>query len=601
MSSDRQVWISQRGEEEMTTHTRLTVVLLSLAALTLALTACGGAAFGATGGSGGAEEGGPAIQLAPRAGGDSVEAEATEAPMGEAADGFAAVEEAEEPAFAGAPPAAGNDQPPPDAMFFEDYGDNPFVTSASDNLSTFAVDVDTGSYTVARNYLNSGNLPPAEAIRLEEFVNYFDYDYPYSEQWAFSIHLQAAPTPFSQPGNVVLRVGLQGYDVPADLRPDAVLIFVIDVSGSMEGPERLGAVKEALYALVGSLRPTDQVGIVVYGSQGRVVLEPAEVGQGDTIKQAIASLQSEGSTNAEEGLRLAYSMATAYYDPNKINRLILCSDGVANVGVTGPDAILETVRQQAREGITLTTVGFGMGNYNDVLMEQLADDGDGQYFYVDTQDEARRVFVENLTGTLLTIARNAKVQVEFNGEVVSHYRLMGYENRDVADQDFRNDDVDAGEIGAGHSVTALYELVLNEQAQGQVAIIRLRWEDPESGEVTEIEQALAMSDIRASFDDASPSFRLAVVVAALADALGNGAWAQTAPLDVLLKYAETLAAEMGNNADVQELPALIREVMRLKAQKVLLKPSPPTPSPRPGRACASGPGRGELSKRGKRA
>src|SRR5574341_76907 len=537
MSSDRQVWISQRGEEEMTTHTRLTVVLLSLAALTLALTACGGAAFGATGGSGGAEEGGPAIQLAPRGGGDSGEAEATEAPMGEAADGFAAVEEAEEPAFAGAPPAAGNDQPPPDAMFFEDYGDNPFVTSASDNLSTFAVDVDTGSYTVARNYLNSGNLPPAEAIRLEEFVNYFDYDYPYSEQWAFSIHLQAAPTPFSQPGNVVLRVGLQGYDVPADLRPDAVLIFVIDVSGSMEGPERLGAVKEALYALVGSLRPTDQVGIVVYGSQGRVVLEPAEVGQGDTIKQAIASLQSEGSTNAEEGLRLAYSMATAYYDPNKINRLILCSDGVANVGVTGPDAILETVRQQAREGITLTTVGFGMGNYNDVLMEQLADDGDG----------------------------------------------------------------DAGEIGAGHSVTALYELVLNEQAQGQVAIIRLRWEDPESGEVTEIEQALAMSDIRASFDDASPSFRLAVVVAALADALGNGAWAQTAPLDVLLKYAETLAAEMGNNADVQELPALIREVMRLKAQKVLLKPSPPTPSPRPGRACASGPGRGELSKRGKRA
>ncbi|MBN1310374.1 MAG: von Willebrand factor type A domain-containing protein [Anaerolineae bacterium] len=455
---------------------------------------------------------------------------------------------------------------PPDDMFFQDYGTNPFVDASADNLSTFAVDVDTGSYTLTRSYLNDGNRPPPEAIRLEEFVNYFEQDYSLPQHDAFNILIEAAPSPFTAERTLVMRVGLQGYDVPDEQRPDATLIFVIDVSGSMNRENRLGAVKESLRALLDGLRPTDQVGIVVYGSRGRVILQPTPLSKHNRILSAINKLQPEGSTNAEEGLRLAYEMATANYDSERINRLVLCSDGVANVGNTGPDAILETVRQQARDGITLTTAGFGMGNYNDVLMEQLADDGDGTYHYVDTQAEARRLFVEGLTGTLLTIAKNAKVQVEFKPQVVIAYRLMGYENRDVADKDFRNNEVDAGEIGAGHSVTALYEVVLSEQAQPTdvVATVRMRWEDPETGQVAEIEKALTPQEIAGSFEQASPRFRLDVAVAGFADELGQGAWAQNADLAQILALAQAAADELPNDPDVQELVHLIELAMQAR-------------------------------------
>jgi Ca-activated chloride channel family protein len=446
----------------------------------------------------------------------------------------------------------------PDTMIFEDYGTNPFVVTAVDNLSTFAVDVDTGSYTLTRSYLNDYLLPPPEAIRLEEFVNYFDQDYPLPEQGeTFNIITDAAPVPFAAQGNLVMRVGIQGYDIAPEDRPDAMLIFVIDISGSMDMENRLGAVKEALYTLTAQLRPADQVGIVVYGSSGRVLLEPTPVSEEHAIYDAIGRLQPDGSTNAEEGLNLAYQMATAHYDADKINRLILCSDGVANVGATGPDAILETVRTQAREGITLTTVGFGLGNYNDVLMEQLADDGDGQYFYVDSQDEARRIFVEKLTGTLQTIARDAKIQVEFNPETVEYYRLMGYENRDVADEDFRNDEVDAGEIGAGHSVTALYEIVPIEGAQGTLATVRLRWQDPESEEVYEIEHSQSANQVNGSFADAAPHFRLDAAVTAFADVLGEGAWGQNADLDTIGQIARQVGDDLQGNEEVAGFVELV--------------------------------------------
>ncbi|NDJ36050.1 MAG: DUF3520 domain-containing protein, partial [Chloroflexi bacterium] len=253
------------------------------------------------------------------------------------------------------------------------------------------------------------------------------------------------------------------------------------------------------------------------------------------------------------GLRLAYEMATANYDEDRINRLILLSDGVANVGATGPDTILETVRVQAREGITLTTVGFGMGNFNDVLMEQLANDGDGQYFYVDGAVEAERVFVNDLTGTLLTIARDAKIQVEFNPQTVEAYRLMGYENRDVADEDFRNDEVDAGEIGAGHAVTALYEVVPVQGAQGVLATARLRWEDPASGQVTEIEQAFSRDEVHETFEEASATFRLSTAVAAFADLLSEGAWVQNTDFETV----HAVVRSTTQDAVVLELLALI--------------------------------------------
>ena len=266
-------------------------------------------------------------------------------------------------------------------MFFEDYGVNPSIDTEDDNLSTFALDVDTGSYTIMRNYLNDGNLPPSDSVRVEEYVNYFEQGYPNPpEHQAFGIYIDGAPAPFTQSERYqMLRVGIQGYQVPDDERKDASLTFVIDVSGSMDMDNRLGLVKRSLELLVEQLGPRDSVSIVVYGTEAHVVLDPTSGSDKGTILEAIYSLHPEGATNAEAGIRLGYKMAMRAYNPGGINRVILCSDGVANVGETGPDAILEEVRHYVEEGVTLTTIGFGMDNYNDVLMEQLADNGDGFY------------------------------------------------------------------------------------------------------------------------------------------------------------------------------------------------------------------------------
>lgn len=264
-------------------------------------------------------------------------------------------------------PAAGL-QPPNDQayadMFFEDYGVNPFIDTEDDNLSTFAIDVDTGSYTLMRSYVNRGNLPPDEAVRVEEFINYFEQGYAAPQTGAFAIHLEGAPAPYGENDSYYLvRVGIQGYEVGREQRPDVTLIFVIDVSGSMDMENRLGLVKQSLRILVDELRPTDRVGIVVYGSNARAVLEPTYVDSRRTILNAIDSLQPEGATNAEAGLMLAYRMADEYRRGEGITRLILCSDGVANVGNTGA----ETILQHAAAGISLSTFGFGMGNYNELL------------------------------------------------------------------------------------------------------------------------------------------------------------------------------------------------------------------------------------------
>ena len=341
---------------------------------------------------------------------------------------------------------------PYDATFFENYGTNPFIDTEDDHLSTFALDVDTASYTVIRRFLRDGNWPDKDAVRVEEVINYFDWRYADPEEGAFSLHLEGAPSPFGGDKYWLVKIGVQGRHINTEQRQDAMLTFVIDVSGSMAAENRLGMVKRALHLLVNELRSSDRVAIVVYGSDARMVLPPTRASNSETILEAIDRLEPEGATNAAAGLQMAYQVASEAYREGEINRLILCSDGVANVGVTGADEILATIERFARRNIALSTVGFGMGNFNDVMMEQLADKGNGNYAYVDTLEEARRIFVENLTGTLQTIARDAKMQVEFNPQVVSRYRLLGYENRDVADQDFRNDKVDAGEVGARPAV-----------------------------------------------------------------------------------------------------------------------------------------------------
>ena len=454
---------------------------------------------------------------------------------------------------------------PVDDMFFQNYGVNPMVDVEDDNLSTFALDVDTGSYTVARRYVNDGNIPPKDAVRVEEFVNYFEQGYSYpSERRAFGIHIDGAPSPFGETERYqMMRIGIQGYAVPEDERKDVSLTFVIDVSGSMDMENRLELVKRSLELLVERLDRRDRVSIVVYGSQARVVLEPTPGSDQSTILKAIRRLQPEGSTNAEAGLRLGYKMASEAFNPESINRVILCSDGVANVGKTGAGSIWEEIERYASEGITLTSIGFGMGNYNDVLMEQLADNGDGFYAYVDDIKEAERLFVDNLTSTLQVIAMNAKVQVEFNPEVVARYRLVGYENRDVADEDFRDNDVDAGEIGAGHSVTALYEIKLYPEAEGRIATVYLRWQDPDTGEVVELSSDFNAHEMDNDFDDADPYFQWAVIVAEYAEVLRDSYWAQESSFGDVLTEARRVGDELPRDPDVDEFIELVRKANRL--------------------------------------
>ena len=450
-------------------------------------------------------------------------------------------------------------------MFFEDYGVNPSIDTEDDNLSTFALDVDTGSYTVMRNYLNGGNLPPPDSVRVEEYVNYFDqgYDSPPAHQ-AFGIYIDGGPSPFTQTERYeMIRVGIQGYEVSAEDRKPAALTFVIDVSGSMDMDNRLGLVKHSLEMLVEQLHRDDTVSIVVYGSDARVVLEPTRGSDSGRILDAIYSLQPEGATNAEAGLRLGYRMAMEAYKRDGINRVILCSDGVANVGETGPDAILEEIDHYVAEGVTLTTIGFGMDNYNDTLMEQLADNGNGFYAYVDDRDEARKLFIDEITGTLQTIALDAKVQVEFNPEVVKNYRLVGYENRAVDDEDFRDDEVDAGEIGAGHSVTALYEVKLYPEAYGKIATVFMRWEDPDTHQVVEISQDFSASQLAYDFRETNPYFQRAVVVAEFAEVLKGSYWAEDSSLDDIYDESRRLEEYLYRDGAMEEFADLVKMANRL--------------------------------------
>ena len=462
-----------------------------------------------------------------------------------------------------------NDEPY-DSMFFEHYGVNPFIDTEDDHLSTFAMDVDTASYTIARRYVSEGHLPPKDAIRVEEFVNYFDQEYPGPEEGegAFAVHLEGAPSPFGGGRYYLLRVGVQGQRIHDEDRKDAVLTFVIDVSGSMDRENRLGLVKDALRLLVEELRPTDKVGIVVYGSTARTVLKPTSVAHESRILAAIDALQSGGSTYAEAGLRRGYEMAYRAFEEGAINRVILCSDGVANVGRTGAESILDEIADYAARGITLSAVGFGLGNYNDVLMEKLADQGDGNYAYVDTLAEAKRVFVENLTGTLQVIARDAKIQVDFSPEVVSRYRLLGYENRAVADEDFRNDAVDAGEVGAGHSVTALYEIKFlkgtdGAEAMGRALTVHVRYEDPDTGDVQEVAREFWRDDFRASFEQASARFQLAAAVAEYAEILRESYWAQDNSLESVLSLVQRTGAALADDPDVAEFVWLVSRASQL--------------------------------------
>ncbi len=453
-----------------------------------------------------------------------------------------------------------------DAMFFKNYGVNPFVDVEDDSLSTFAIDVDDASYVMTRSYLNRGSLPPNEAVRTEEFVNHFNYNYLAPKNKTFKFFVETAPSLFGQ-NSYLLKVGIKGKEVRPENRKPANLVFVIDVSGSMSREDRLGLVKKSLRLLLDELNQNDKIGIVVYGSRGQVILDMTSIESKYELIAAIESLHSEGATNAEEGLLLGYEMANRHFDPKKINRIILCSDGVANVGRTGADDILKSIKEYAKKGITLTSVGFGMGNYNDILLEKLGNKGNGFYAYVDNLNEAKKIFVDNLTGTLEVIARDVKIQIAFDPRVVRSYRLLGYENRDVADNKFRDDDEDGGEIGAGHEVTALYEIKLtHNKINAPMGTLFVRYKDPSFGEVTEISREISNKVTYSEFNEASADFKLAACAAEFAEILRESYWAKGSSLQDVKDEVKKMLDDNDSNETI-ELLSLITKASEYKSQR----------------------------------
>ena len=464
------------------------------------------------------------------------------------------------------PPSSGGDSipndKPYDLTFFENYGVNPFISTEDANTSTFGMDVDTASYTIARRFITDGNMPDKDSVRTEEFINYFDQDYPEPDNGElFSINVEGARSEFGKPNYHLLKIGVKAVDVSINDRPPANMIFVVDVSGSMDLEDRLGQVKRSLRELADSIKEGDRIGLVIYGERGKVI--SGLTSNHNKILNAISELKAEGSTNAEEGLILAYKMARENYENGKINRIILCSDGVANVGNTSAEKILEQVRDDAEKGITLTTLGFGMGNYNDVMMEKLANSGDGSYYYIDTEEESHRLFDDGAVQMLYTLASDAKVQVEFNEDTVDRFRLLGYENRRLKEEDFRDDTVDAGEVGAGQTVTALYEVRIKDDAldnsRAEVAEVRIRYKDKRTGEVDEYHKNVGVSDMDRDFDTASRKFQLTASVAEFAEILKKSYWAEDSTFGDVLAVAE----ENAKGAIEKEFIDLVRQAIVL--------------------------------------
>ncbi|NRD67983.1 von Willebrand factor type A domain-containing protein, partial [Corallococcus exiguus] len=442
---------------------------------------------------------------------------------------------------------------------FETYKANAFTETAKDNLSTFAADVDTASYSMARRYLQQGQLPPTHAVRVEEFVNYFKYRYTPPEEGAFTVHLEGAPSPFNA-RRQFLRVGVQGKVVSRSQRKPAHLVFLVDTSGSMASSDKLPLAIESIKVAVKNLNENDTVALVTYAGSTRDVLAPTPATDVKKIHAALDTLVAGGGTAMGSGMETAYKHAVKKAAGGVVSRVVVLTDGDANIGPNlTPKAMLSSIEKYVAEGVTLTTVGFGMGNYHDSLMEQLADKGNGNSFYVDSMKEARKVFETQLTGTLEVIAKDVKFQVEFNPKAVSRYRLMGYENRDIADKDFRDDKVDAGEIGAGHTVTALYEVELTGEAQ-DVATVRIRAKAPNGTEAKEQAFPLTRANLKPSMEAASSDFRFAVAVAATADILRAAPAAEGWSLATTQKLAEGAVA---GDADRTEFVRLIGQARAL--------------------------------------
>ena len=457
-----------------------------------------------------------------------------------------------------------------------------FRNVADHPLSTFAADVDTASYANVRRFLSEDRLPPADAVRIEELVNYFTYAYaPPDGAAPLAVYAEVTGCPWA-PAHRLVRIGLEAKQIPHQERPPSNLVFLVDVSGSMDMPDKLPLVKSALRLLVEQLREGDRVALVVYAGSSGLVLPPTDGAEKEAILAAIERLEAGGSTNGGAGIELAYRLASEGFRPGATNRVVLATDGDWNVGVTSHGELTRLIETKAKSGVFLSVLGFGRGNLKDATMESLADRGNGNYAYIDTINEARKALVEQLTGTLLTVAKDVKIQVEWNPQQASAYRLVGYENRLLAPEDFRDDQKDAGEIGAGHSVTALYEVVpagveapgrpvdpLKYQAprepaaqSGELLTVKVRYKEPEGDTSVPIE--LGVVDRGAAFAAASADSRFAAAVAAFGMLLRESPHRGGATFDSVIAMAEDAGAAAGD-AHRREFLALARKAKALAA------------------------------------
>ncbi|HMP75965.1 MAG TPA: von Willebrand factor type A domain-containing protein [Kiritimatiellia bacterium] len=451
---------------------------------------------------------------------------------------------------------------------FDAVRENPFQRVADHPLSTFSIDVDSASYAVVRKFLNEGRLPPKDAVRIEELVNYFTYDYPQPvDGHPFAVHLAAAPAPWN-PAHHLVRVALKARNIDRAERPPVNLVFLVDVSGSMSPPNRLPLVKRSLQALAKQLDERDRIAIVVYAGAAGLALPSTSGAQRQTIIEALDRLNAGGSTAGGAGIQLAYDTARAQFVAGGVNRVILCTDGDFNVGLTQRGDLERLIEEQAKSGVYLTVLGFGMGNYKDSTLELLSNKGNGNYGYIDDFSEARRLLVDQMLGTLVTVAKDVKIQVEFNPARVAGYRLIGYENRMLKKEDFNNDKVDAGDVGAGHTVTAFYEVIpagrpvpgagevdaLKYQtdhadpsdATDDLLTAKLRYKAPDGETSTKLEFPLSAASVRSA--ESSRDFRFGAAVAGFglllreSPSLGEFGYA-----DVMRLAESDLGADPGGN------------------------------------------------------
>lgn len=446
---------------------------------------------------------------------------------------------------------------------FDDSGIQRVIENA---VSTFSIDVDTGAYSNVRRMLNEGYLPPADAVRAEELINYFSYDYPsVDENVPFGFITEVSASPWNT-GKHLLHIGIKANEPQVAEEIHSNLVFLVDVSGSMNSPDKLDLLKSSLKMLSRQLSVGDSVSLVVYAGASGVVLEPTAGNATREISAALDRLQAGGSTNGEAGIELAYAMAEQAFIDGGINRVILATDGDFNVGMSGVDELKDLIAEKRESGISLTSLGFGSGNYNDHMMEQLADTGNGNYAYIDNINEARKVLVDEIHSTLQTVAKDVKIQIEFNPAVVAEYRLVGYENRELEREDFNNDQVDAGEIGAGHTVTAIYEIALTgsenlstdplryPQNNGQentvsdvnldeIAFLKLRYKEPDGDQSILLQRALMAEDITENIDNTSDNYRFSAAVAGLAQLLRNSDQNTSLDYDTVLSLAQSAKGE----------------------------------------------------------